>query len=414
MKRFVSAPALGGALGLLVVAIVVLAATGRLAVRWSGVAPSAPSREPARLPAADGQLTLDEATLSTSDVKVETVSPGRIPLGLTLAGEVELAQGRFSHVTPRLSGAVRELLVEVGAAVSSGTTLCTLESVELGEARAALVAAIAERAIAERNFERWKQLFEKGLRTQNEFWLAENQLTRARLAVDAQASRLKAFGIDDAEIAELEHADRRAVTNRFAVRSPLTGVVIDRRATLGEFVAPQDHLFLVADLSTVWVVAALHQRDLGSVRRGMPARVMVGGSGEYPGVVTYVGQQVDERTRTVPLRVSVDNALLTGANEYALRPAMFATVELATGEREARVVVPRSALQRFGGETIVFACTRRGGGKAVFERRSVVTGASDGQRIEVVSGVAPGEQIATENAHLLASVLRGPQGHGAD
>jgi membrane fusion protein, heavy metal efflux system len=118
----------------------------------------------------------------------------------------------------------------------------------------------------------------------------------------------------------------------------------------------------------------------------------------------------------VPLRVSVDNALISGSgsNEYALRPSMFATVELALGERVAAVVVPRAAIHKVGGDTVVFVSTGRVDGKVAFERRAIVTGTSDGRVVEVASGLVAGEMIATDNAHLLASELKTPHGQGAD
>lgn len=415
--------------------------TGRLEVRWSGISDREDHRKEGAQPhveedgehheeqshVVDGKVVLDAETLRASGIRTAPVMKGSVALSLRATGEVQLAEGRFAHVTPRIPGVIREIHRTIGDPVAVGTPLCTIESVELGEARAGFVSARSERTLAERNYHRWKQLYEEGLKTQNEFWVAENKFTRVKLREDAVRNKLKALGIGTEEIAALEQAGSRAVGNRYEISSPIAGSVLERQLTLGEYVEAKDQLFLVADLSEVWVQTAVYERDLTAVQRGMLGRVYVLG---FPGVsfegrVTYVGQKVDEKTRAVPLRVAVKNRPLPDSEEpFALRPGMFATVDLETSRKTDVRVVPLAAVQTVNSETVVFMqstrpehAKHRGSttgrdtheaevgkfGSATFERRPVTLGARDAEVAEVIHGIEPGEAVVVENAYLLKS-----------
>jgi cobalt-zinc-cadmium efflux system membrane fusion protein len=395
--------------------------TGRGEVHWYG----GETRPLAERPAADkaregqghlhsGKVVLDEETLRSSGIRTAPVTAGAVAINLRLNGEVQLAEDRFAHVTPRLPGVVRVIHHTVGDAVSAGTPLCTLESVELGEARAAFVAAISETSLAERNYQRWRQLYKLGLKPQNEFWAAENQFTRARLSMEAAKNKLRALGLDTAEIEAIEEEGGRTVTNLYEVKSPITGTVLERHhVSLGEYLAPKDEIFLVADLSEVWVLAALYEKDLPAVRIGMRGVVHPQGFPEarFEGRVSYIGQQVEKKTRTVPLRLTVKNAPLPGsANPFALRPEMFTTIDLETSHKRGVPLIPLAAAQTVHGETVVFVPSAlpedvRAFDKqsVAFERRVVMLGMREGESVEVTQGLAAGEEVVVDNAYLLKS-----------
>lgn len=399
----------------------------------------------------DGKIVLDEESLRAAAVKTSPAIVGSLAVALRVTGEIALSEDRLAHVTPRIPGAVRAVHRTLGDLVGPGDPLVTIESVELGEARASHVSAHAEVTLAKRSFERWKELFEKGLKTQNELWASESELTRAGIRHEGATGKLKALGIDDEE--HIAALDSRTLNNHYVVKSPLAGTVLERHATLGENVEGKDVLFLVADLSEVWVQAAVYEKDLARLRKGFEATVRTQAFPDAPfrGTVTYVGQRVDEKSRTVPLRVSVKNAPAKDSTEpFALRPGMFATVDIETSRREGVVLVPATAVQTVNGQTVVFV---HAGGQdddhdpgdghdhgtkpakkdadhgpgdghdhgakpakkddpgapatkgAVFEARRVVVGERSEDVVEIVKGLKPGEHVVIENAYLLKSEL---------
>lgn len=367
-----------------------------------------------------GKVALDPDVVQSTGITSTPAVKGSVAAILRTTGEVQFAEGRVAHVTSRVPGAIREVSKMLGDEVSVGMPLCTIESVELGEARAKFVSALSERTLAERNYGRWKELFEKGLKTQNEFWAAENTFTRSKLDSEAAMGKLKALGVTEEEILELEKGTAKSITNRYQVKSLISGTVLERHATLGENVEPKDQIFLVADLSELWVEAAVYVKDLPQVRSGMGGIVRIQGLPEatFKGSVRYVGQRVDEKTRTAPLWVTIKNEPAKAVEaKYALRPGMFVTVDLELSRKEDVIVVPLAAVQTVGGETVVFvqqSPLSQDGSRAEekanasaqpvsFERRRVELGTRDSEVAEVLKGLAAGELVVVGNAYLLKS-----------
>ena len=404
-----------------VAGVAVLLGTGRLQVRWSrpggaGERPEAggaheahfgeehEGEEGSRIK--EGKLVLTAEEFKESGITTRPVAKGSVAITLRATGEVQIAENRMAHVTPRNPGTIRDIHKNLGDTVEAGAVLCTIQSVELGEAKAAYVASLAERTLTERNFGRWKELFEKGLKTQNELWTAENELTRAKLHQDAAANKLRAMGATQAEVEDLRTRGDEAITNYYPLMSPIAGEVLDRHATLGESFEAKDQVYLIADISEVWILTAIYEKDLGLVRNGMVGRVKsLAFQGEFQGQVTYVAQRVDEKTRTVALRLAVKNGPAEGKGErFALRPGMFVTVDLETSRKDGVPTLPLSALQEVGGQTVAFVRTPPpDGSAAAFERRRVVLGIRDAQVAEVVDGVQVGEEVVTENGYLVKS-----------
>lgn len=473
-------------LGILVVGAVALFATGRLQWRGGGatkVADGSQSHggEGEKGEHAEGEgrvkgdkVVLDAEAMKAAGIRAEPAGQGSVPVTLQLMGEVQLPDDRMAHVTPRVAGIVREIHRGRGDAVVAGTPLLTVESTDLGEARAAYAAALrdvdiaeanvrywearrqqgfdpaqeapgpvgwveldqaigeyaaalTDKAVAERNLARMRQLEERGLRSRTEVMASEADFNRAAVRVDAALRRLKVLGTS-AQV-ELARAKQRveaarsklrafsaepgdggaspapgAITSRFIVRSPIAGVVADRHVTLGETVDATSKIFSIADASEVWVTAALYDRDVAAARPGTPAVVRVQGLDlTFRGQVVQLGTQVNEKTRTLPLRVLVRNQPLPATGErQALRPGMFATVALEISRKAGVVVVPLVAVQTLDGRDTIFVETPLSEG-AAFQRRPVVLGARDERVVEVVEGVKAGERVVIANAYLLKS-----------
>ena len=311
--------------------------------------------------------------------------------------------------------------------------------VELDQALAEHAAALAERALAERNLARVRELQERGLRSRTELLaaeadvsravvkteaaarrlavlgsVAETEKNRARARVEAATTKLKALGVEPREIGERSATGRAEITSRFVVKSPIAGIVAEQLVTVGQTVDAASKIFTVMDLSQVWVTGALHDRDAATVRPGVPAVVHIEGllnggvkpggvSQGFKGRVVQIGPQVDEKTRTLPVRVAIQNVVLPGGGDaYALRPGMFAMVDLETARKHDVLVVPAAAVQTIGGKPVVFVETALTDG-AAFQRRDVVLGARDAEVTEVTEGLRPGERVVVANAYLLKS-----------
>ena len=474
-----------GVLVLLMAVVAVLFATGRLQFHWrpeSRAAADAHSHDGEKEKQGEEESRIsgdkaifDNEALKAAALKSAPAEKGSVGVLLQVTGEVQVPDDRVAHITPRVNGVVREVHKARGEPVAAGASLAVIESTDLGEAKAAYVAALSDLRVAEANIAAWqrhqqgtaaagdssgaggwleldqavaeqasartdqmlaarslerlRELHERGLRSRTELLAAEADEQRAaarvessrrRLAVlgalaqaemnrvrqrrDAALSKLRAFSVDGAEIASLE-SNPADITSRFVIRSPIAGMVAERHLTVGETIESTTKIFSIADLSEVWVKAALFDKDLGAVRTGMRATIAVQGLPEatFQGQVKQLAPQVDEKTRTLPVRIAVKNRPLPGTGEgYALRPGMFATVDLETSRRAGAVVVPTSALQTVAGQSVVFVETALSEG-AAFQRRPVVVGARDSKVVEIVEGLQAGERVVIANAYLLKS-----------
>ena len=410
-----------------VVLTILLFATGKL--RWSSteVRPSPESNnsehgEAAEKKVKQGKVVLDAEDFKASGIEVSEVKQANVGETLQSPGEVQPMQTRLAQVTPPIPGIVRVIHKIAGDPISAGGALCIIESTELGSNRAELEGAIAERDVTQRSYERLKELYEKGLRSQTEVWSAEADYNKARLRVEAASAHIRALGLDASSSRE-----QSGLSNRYELRSPLNGVVLQQQLTIGQNVEQKDVLFTVADLSSVWVSAAVHEKDIASIHRGTVALIEVQGQNGPPtsldGSVDYISQQQDQQSRTVPVRITVRNRGEGRASQgNLLRPGMFTTVRFITSHRAAALTVPANAIQELNGQSVVFVEVFTGDDEKeksdsgenghrssevayTFEPRAVQVGMSDSKLTEIVKGLKAGEKVVVRNAFLLKSEM---------
>ena len=181
----------------------------------------------------------------------------------------------------------------------------------------------------------------------------------------------------------------------YEVRSLTEGTVIEKHITIGELIKEDVYAFVIADLRSVWVNLRVYQKDLAHVRKGQRVLVVAGhGIPDATGVVSYVAPVVDEITRTALSRVVLAN----GAGLW--RPGLFVTGTVSIDEITVPLMLPKSALVTFEGETSVFVETPDG-----FTPRAVTTGRSDATSLEIVSGLTAGESCVVKGAFTLKAEL---------
>jgi membrane fusion protein, heavy metal efflux system len=186
------------------------------------------------------------------------------------------------------------------------------------------------------------------------------------------------------------------------VSSLISGTIIEKHITLGEFVRDDSDIYVVADLSSVWVNASVYARDLSRIRTGMAARVTaVGGAPSASAEIDYVGPVLGETTRAATARLVLPN------RDGAWRPGMFVVARVVSENASATVAVQDGALQRYEERDVVFI-EERGG----FEPRPVRLGRTDGEWTEILEGLSAGERYAAEGSFVLKSeLLKSTAGH---
>ena len=349
---------------------------------------AAPPPPPAALPPGEVKLQAVPEFVRVAPVEVSSAT-----VATEATGKVAFDEGRVSRVGAPVSGRVTELRVQPGDRVRKGQPLLVIASPDAESAVADYVAARADAALAERNLERARRLLADQAVPQKEVQQAESDATKARAARARALGRLEVLGIPP--------DDPGARPSRYLLRAPIDGVVVDRPANPGMEVRADSGtpLVTVADLSRLWVLADVYERDVARVTAGGRAEVRVAAwpGKVFEGKVTYVGDVVDPQSRTVKVRVEVQNP------DHKLKPEMFARVALAGAAAAPALTVPSQAVLSDGAASAVVVA--RGDGR--FERRTIEAGPEHEGRVRVLAGLAPGESVVVDGAIYLSAAAMG-------
>ena len=333
----------------------------------------------------DVVVTLTHEAIQRAGIVLAPVSAGRDTSTLRLPGIVAPNAYKQVTVTPLVGGRLTRVLAELGQSVRRGQPLAEIFSPELAEAETRFVSARAELDAHERELQRTEKLVEIGSASRQELERLHAEHTAKLTAVESAQSRLELLGLSPSTIADLGPGkDIGAVTT---VTAPIAGVVTERAANSGLNVDITAKLFTVVDLSTVWVVADLYEKDFSRVRVGASAHVTTKAfpDAALHGKVSYIDPQVNPETRTAKLRVEVANP------KQGLRLGMFADVNIEAEGGVTAALIPHAAVQNVGNRTVVYIVDPKQPGR--FTEREVRLGDRSGNDVFVFSGVQPGERV---------------------
>ena len=359
-----------------------------LVAAWCGgcgdsSAPAAPSAAPGPPPPPEAQVTIISPEYQVRMTSLET------------SAKVQFNEEALVRVHAPLTGRVREVLARPGDAVDAGQRLFVLESPDLGSAKADYAKAVADVERSERALTLARELFEMKAIAEKEIREADNDNRKAVAERERAAARLRALGVSPDQLTNV--ANRTDASTTLVVRAPRSGVVVERNVTPGQVVAygtsdQPVNLFVIADLSTMWVVADVYEPDIPKVRRNQAVVVTLPCCpGErYEGRVAYISDSVDPQSRTVKVRAVVPN------RDRALKAEMFVRARIDTGSQRV-LVIPQNALHLAEGNTFVLVETS----KNQYARRPVKLGADLGGAVEVLEGVGPGDRVVANGSILL-------------
>ncbi len=350
---------------------------------------------------ADLVITIQPEKLANARFKYEAavaqtvaVAPGD---GVRTTGTVEANAYKVVPVLPVAGGIVRQVNFELGDKVQRGARLAVIFSTDLADAQTAYLSMLAEIERHHQRYKRAEQLVEIGATSREEFEgiKAEYKIEQAKLTAAQQ--RLALYGMSKKQVDELR--DNSQMSALLPVEAPASGTLLSRTVNAGEVVATGKELFRIADLSTVWVIGQIYEKDFAAVRTGTAAVIT---APAYPGKsftgrVSYIDPRVEAQMRTVQVRVEVRNP------GEMLRLGMFVDVIFGGAMRPASasepiVSVPRSAVQTIGAKQVVYVVTNQAG---TFAQREVSAGAEADGLIPVYAGLNADERVVTEGSFLL-------------
>jgi cobalt-zinc-cadmium efflux system membrane fusion protein len=343
---------------------------------------------------ADSALRVDLGPDDLKKAQIQTVRVGIHAISDTLRvpGIVSPDEYREVHVTPLAGGVLREIPVVLGDHVRRGQTLAVIFSSELADAETSYLTMLAEFEADHKKLERTQHLVRLGAASQQELDDVTAEHATHEAHVRAALEKLKLYGATDRQIAALKQAEQ--IDANLPVPAPISGIVLTRNANLGLVTSPTQELFTVADLSTVWVMASLNERDFAAVPVGTTATVA---APAYPGRtwkgrVVYIQPQVDPTTRTAQARIEVANP------DESLRIAMYTDVAFTSAAGKT-LAVPESAVQAIGDKQYVFVPVKDSDGS--FAPREVRLGPAANGFYPVLDGLKPNDEVVKEGSFIL-------------
>jgi cobalt-zinc-cadmium efflux system membrane fusion protein len=332
------------------------------------------------------QIVLKPGSPQLTSLKIEPVTEIPVPVTEPLNGKIVFDENRTARVYSPVAGRALTIQAQVGDSVKAGQTLLVMDSPDVGAAVADVRKAQADLALKQQALERSRMLLEGGVVARKEMEVAQADWASSRAEYERAIARLKNLRVS------------AGASDRYVVRSPIAGVVVDRKVNPGSEVRPDaaDPLFLITDPSHVWASIDLPERDLSRISQGQKLSVQVDAYPDdvFEGEIKTIGVMVDPATRRIPVRCLLDS-------KGKLKPEMYARITPLDTSQHRVVRVPNSALITEGLYSYVFVEEQ----PLHFSKRKVALDLQRREYATVKSGLTAGERIVTVGAILLNSDL---------
>ena len=326
-----------------------------------------------------------DAQLRTAPIVREVLA-----VTLSLPGEIVVDPDKSARLASPIAGRIEDVRFREGSAVQKGAVLAVIRVPDLGRLRADQAASLARAKAARANATRLKQLLDQRLTSEQSYLDAVASAEALELGARAESEQLSALGLSGGG----------SSPSALTLRAPLSGIVVTRNAVVGQPVSAAEVLCEIAELSELWFLGRVFEKDLGKLKLNAAAEVQLNAYPEqrFQGVVEYIGRQVDQVARTVTARIRLTN------RDDLLRVGLFGTAYVSTADtamREPTLVVPRSALTEVFGKQVVFV---RQADKD-FELHEVTLGDSAAGKVQVLAGLREGEQVVVQGVFTLKSAV---------
>lgn len=349
-------------------------------------------------PTEEATIVIDPEAATRAGIKTEPVGEALIA-GVAMPGQAStgVVQANAYRTTPVVSlvgGILRQVNAELGQSIGRGQTVAVVFSDELAMAQSRFLNALAELDEHHKHHVRTVRLVEIGAASREELEQATTKLKTAESEVASQRQRLMLLSLSAKRIAQLKTPSQ--VSSEVGLPAPVSGTVITRAANPGEVITADKEILRIADLSSVWVMGQVYEKDLGKVVVGSGASIT---SDTYPGRVfrgrvSYIDPTLDPATRTAQARIELANP------GQALKIGMFVNVAFAAlgGSESTAPVIPKAAVQNINNQQVVFVETAT---PNTYAMRPVKLGPEVNGQYPVLEGLTVGERVVTEGSFLL-------------
>lgn len=387
------------AIAILVISVVALVlyfrATPRLATKAPTLVTAGRELPPVEESSEKADLNVSPDQLARIGIKYGELSERTARASIRTIGTVQPNAYKETKVTPIVGGRVVDVRASLGDSVRRGQVLATIFSPELSQEQMEYVKVEANLNLHVTQAERYRKLLEVGAVSLQEKQEIDAQLEVHHAEHASHRQKLKLMGLADNQIDKLKSSTE--VKAEVNILSPADGVITQRSVNTGQNITVTDILFSVTDLSQVWVIASVYEKDLGQLRTGgkVDVALPVEPRRTFTGRIAYIDPKLDPATRTAQVRIELPNPGMV------FRMGMFLDVMVQTLESHPVLVVPKAAVQILGNDSVAFVST----GNGRFRVARLQLGEDLGSEIQLVSGLSVGEKIVTEGSFYLKAEM---------
>ena len=325
-------------------------------------------------------------------IQVTPVELTRLPRVLRLTGSVAYNNFKTTPVITQVSGPVSRILVSPGEVVRAAQPMLYVSSPDYAQLRSSYLKARDAFALAEKSYNRARDLFEHHAIAEADLQQAESTRNQALADLQSAEQSLKVLGID-----QLDRLLKDPVSPEIPVLAPIVGEVVERLVAPGQVIqAGATQCFTISDMSTVWVLANVYEHDLGFVHLDDPVVIQTDAYAiSFSGKISYIAAALDPTSRTLQVRIDTSNP------EKKLKKDMYVTAIVHAGVIEGALTVPDAAILR-NSENQPFVYVAENAGQAgEFAQRLVSIGDSQEGKTQVLSGLRAGERVVADGSLFL-------------
>ena len=340
-------------------------------------------------------LTLDPPMVERAGLKTAAITRQPFASTVRTTATVQPNSYRETPIMPLVEGRVTKVHVQLGDKVRAGQTLASIFSAELAEAQMKYLTVDANRQFHIDQARRFEKLAEIGAVSRQEEEEVTARLREHHAEHASLRERMLLYGLTQEEISQLTTS--REVRSEVPVHAPAAGTITTRDVNIGQNLTMRDRLFTITDLTSVWVVANVYEKDFAIMQPGRKVTITTQAwpGRSWAGRIAYIDPRIIEQTRTAQVRIEVPNL------DLRLKIGMFVDVDIESGGADEALALPKAAVQSIGDERIVFVPV----GPGRFQVRRVMLGEESGDLIRVINGLTADDQVVTEGSFFLRAEL---------
>jgi cobalt-zinc-cadmium efflux system membrane fusion protein len=335
---------------------------------------------------ADSIITLGDPNF-TNKIKTEKIVSEPYLKKTYTSGIVKAIPNNYAEIASPFAGRITKSFVNLGQKVETGSPIFEISSPAFFDAGKAYYQSMQEMQLAEKNLKRQQDLFKNGVGTQKDLDEAEVSYELSKRDYENSIASLKVYHVNPEEL---------ILGQPLVVRSPIKGEIVENKIVIGQYLKEDaEPVAIVAELSNVWVIGQLKEKDINSVHLNEKVEIRLTGMHDIPidGSVFHIGELLDEATRSVQVYVLCKNI------DRVMKPGMFVSTQFSENKVN-EILIPTAALFQMEDASFVYIHT----GNNRYIRRNVDVNGTDGDRVIIKSGLNPGDEIVVEGGILLMNL----------